>query len=174
MFCLLFLFASLSCSKTEIGLGDTIYSYLSEPEITRFSLSNHDSLVIKGFSKCSTSKELRGHLPDSVAEKSGYDKSYVYYIFQTFIRFKEDGAEYIFIKGVDNSVLGYSSSDMERIGCTTYGITTEKPSKEPLYTVCTYLVYISEDAEGNKLDIWYPCPPADLELHCISIKKENL
>lgn len=171
--CLLFLFASISCSKTEVAMESTIYSFMSEPEVTRFNLSDLDSLVVKGFSKCSTSKEHRGQLPDSVAKKSGYNKSYVYYIFEASIRFKKDKAEYILIKEIDDSVLGYISAEMQTIGCTYYGVTTEKELEQPLYTVCTYLVYISEDAEGNKLDIWYPCPPADLELHCYTVKEED-
>ncbi|WP_288206422.1 hypothetical protein [uncultured Parabacteroides sp.] len=165
--CLLLMLAFASCTKMEVGFKDQVYLYMSEPEINRYSLEKWDSIVVKGFSDWAIRDEYKGMLPDSVVRDSGYDKSYVYYICTVTAKVKMEELDFAFSSVSQGTKLGYTSSDMEERGTSSAGLSG---GTDRFFIMRTCLIYISQEKDGKKMDVWYPYSPDDLEWHCLSLK----
>ena len=168
VFYLLLMLTLMSCSKTEIGFNGQVYLYLSEPEVNRYPVEKGDSIVVKGFNSWTIGDEHKGMLPDSVVRDSGYDKSYVSYICAVTAEFKMNEEDFIIMYADQNTKLGYSFPDMGYIGVSN--TVKDYDSLDDSFVMNTYLIYISQEKDGKKMDIWYPCSPFDLEWHCFSFK----
>lgn len=173
VFYLLLMLTLMSCSKTEIGFNGQVYLYLSEPEITRYPVEKMDSVVIKGFSACSTRGEQKGMLPENVVKDSGYDQSYTYYICLVSVNMKIKEQELIGLRYDESELIGYSSSEMDSGGYSSYR-DRDDDKQQNLYVMHTYLVYITQDKNGKKMDVWYPYSPSELEWHCSSIMRSEV
>ena len=166
--CLLLMLAFASCTKMEVGFKGQVYLYQSEPEVTRYSLEKRDSIVVKGFNNWAMRDEHKGMLPDNVVKDSGYDKSYVYYICAVTakVEMKED---YFITSSADpDTKLGYTTQELDQHGVSS--IIGDGSNADNYLIMNTYLIYISQEKNGKKMDVWYPCSPADLEWHCIAFK----
>ena len=159
VFYLLLMLTLMSCSKTEIGFNGQVYLYLSEPEVNRYPVEKGDSIVVKGFNSWTIGDEHKGMLPD---------KSYVYYICAVTAEFKMNEEDFISMHAVQSTKLGYNSPDMDCIGFSS--TVKDYDSLDDSFVMNTYLIYISQEKDGKKMDLWYPCSPFDLEWHCFSFK----
>ena len=163
IYSLLVVFALLSCSKTKFHYDKKIY--LSEPEITWFTFDDYDSVAVKGFTRCEALDVCKGALPGNVAKESGFDKSYLYYIYEASVGMKDNEERLVFKNVVD---LGYSTRELENKG--TYQISLLEENGDKYLKTSTCLIHIFQEVGGEKQDIWYPCSPFDFELSFFSIK----
>ena len=76
--------------------------------------------------------------------------------------------DFIIMYADQNTKLGYSFPDMGYIGVSN--TVKDYDSLDDSFVMNTYLIYISQEKDGKKMDIWYPCSPFDLEWHCFSFK----
>lgn len=154
---LLFILATLSCSESEFRYNKNIY--LSDPAITRTAASDGDSLIVKGFSRCEALDVYKGTLPENVAKESGYDKSYLYYIYEVSVELEDNSSSLII--SVEDTTLGYSSGELTDRGY--FQSTVKKDGGNTYLKIYTYFIHLFKEVNGNNLDIWYPCDPFDME-----------
>ena len=88
--------------------------YLSEPEITWFTFDDYDSVAVKGFTRCEALDVCKGALPRNVAKESGFDKSYLYYIYEASVEVKDNEESLASFREYTN--LGYSTREFENKG----------------------------------------------------------
>ena len=164
IYSLLVVFALLSCSKTKFQYDKKIY--LSEPEITWFTFDDYDSVAVKGFTRCEALDVCKGALPGNVAKESGFDKSYLYYIYEASVEVKDNEESLASFREYTN--LGYATREFENKGIGQVSVLKENGDKYLKTSTC--LIHIFQEVGGEKQDIWYPCSPFDLEWSFFSIK----
>ena len=167
IYSLLVVFALLSCSKTKFQYDKKIY--LSEPEITWFTFDDYDSVAVKGFTRCEALDVCKGALPGNVAKESGFDKSYLYYIYEASVEVKDNEESLASFREYTN--LGYSTREFENKGIGQVSVLKENGDKYLKTSTC--LIHIFQEVGGEKQDIWYPCSPFDLEWSFFSIKNRR-
>ncbi|WP_455638406.1 hypothetical protein [Parabacteroides sp.] len=166
VFGLLLLCVLVSCSKDELELKERII-YKSEPLVSMSA--NEDSLYVEGYSTCTTFDLKKGVFPENVIKEFGLDKKYIYTLYHVSVDI-ELSEKYVYTLPVNKDKWGYMDKELSARGCMVTSPTVENGIASS--QVSAYFVHVTQEVNGDAMDMWLPYPPKDIYWKCM-LKKTN-